>query len=181
MNAKQIAYPQGRFNPAGLTQVLYAFNEDILTMPTTADSETALDFDSLASYAAPIVMKTGKQFYSIYCTLEEGEIKTTMAGPRDGKGFENMLEISFPGNTPEILGFQASVANRQLVMIVKEKNGVLRVLGSIEDPCYLETLEYTSGKKVADGRASKMTFKDSKPTPAPIYTTPVASLLIPAA
>jgi hypothetical protein len=181
MNAVAITYPQGRFNPAGVTRVLYAFAEDILTFPTLADSETALTFASLVEYDGPIVMKTGKQFFDLYCTLEEGEIKTGMAGPRDGKGFENTLEISFPGNDANFLGYKASLANRQVVFIVKEKNGIVRVVGSLEDPAYMETDDATSGKKIADGRKSIITFKDSKSTPAPIYKTALTSILTPAA
>ena len=180
MNAAAITHPAGRYNPGGTTEHFYAFVDDVLTMPVVADPETATDFASLAVLSTAIVMKTGKQFNKIYCTVEEGEVKTTMVGPRDGKGFENMVEISFPGNTPEILGFQASVANRPCIFIVKEKNGILRVLGGLGDPSYFETLDYSSGKKIADGRANKMTFKDSKATPAPIYTVAMASLLIPA-
>jgi len=181
MNATPITYPQGRFNPAGITRVLYAFVEDILSFPTLADSETATTFASLVEYDGPIVMKTGKQFHDMYCTLEEGEIKTSMVGPRDGKGFENTMETSFPGNDANFLGYKASLANRQVVFLVKEKNGIIRVLGSLEDPAYFETDDSTSGKKIADGRKSILTFKDSKSTPAPIYTEALTSLLAPAA
>lgn len=180
MNAKNILWPQGRLNQAGTTVFYYAFTEDILTFPTTADPETATDFESIVEMTAAIVMKTAKQFFQMYCTLEEGEVKSNMVGARDSKCFENIAEISFPGNTAEFEGFKAAIANRQIVIIVKEKNGILRVIGSVEDPCYVETAEYTSGKKASDGRKTVMTFKDTKGTPPPIYTQAIASLLTPA-
>lgn len=180
MNAAAITYPQGRSNPGGVTRILYAFAEDILTFPTTADTETATTLESVIELSGAIVMKTGKQFHDLYCTLEEGQVKSNIVGPRDGKGFENMVELSYPGNDPVFLGFIASVANRQIVLIVKEKNNVLRVIGSLEDPAYLETGEYDGGKKIADGRKTVFSFKDTKATPAPIYTEPLTSLLTPA-
>lgn len=181
MNAKAIEWPQGRYNPGGITKTYYGFKEDFLSFPVLADPETATTLESLVSYTTAVVMKLGKQIFPLYCTVEEGEIKSTMVGPRDGKGYENMLEISFPGSEAEFLGFKAAAANRELIFFVKEKNGKIRVLGNIEDPAYFEADDSTSGKKIADGRASKLTFKASAATPAPIYTVALTSLLSPAA
>ncbi|MGY4385656.1 hypothetical protein ACVWYN_002702 [Pedobacter sp. UYP24] len=181
MNAVAVQWPQGRYNPAGLTKVFYAFVDDILSFPSLADPETATTFASLVEFANPIVMKAGKQFNELYCTVEEGELKSTLVGPRDGKGYENMLEISFPGNESLFLGFKAASANRNIVFAVAEKNKKVRILGSLEDPAYMESDESTSGKKIADGRKSVLTFKASSATPAPIYTTALASILAPGA
>jgi hypothetical protein len=177
MNAQAVQYPAGRYNPAGITKVYYAFKEDIATFPTLADSETATSFESLVEFAAAITMKATKSFHPLYCTVEEGEIKATLVGPRDGKGYENSLEISFPGNVATFLGFKAAAANRELVFLVKEKNNKVRVLGSLEDPAYMESDEETSGKKIADGRKSVLSFKASGATSAPIYKEPLEALL----
>lgn len=181
MNSKAIQWPQGRYNPAGVKRVFYAFVEDILSFPTLADPETALTFESLAEYDGAIVMKPGKQFFPLYCTVETGEITSTLVGPRDGKGFENSVSISFPGSEAEFLGFKAASANRNIVFIVEEKNNKMRVLGSLDDPAFMDTDESTSGKAIADGRTSVLGFKASGATPAPIYTSPLASILTPAA
>lgn len=181
MNSKAISWPQGRYNPGGITKVYYGYQEDFLSFPALADPETATTFESLVTYPSAITMKTGKQLFELYCTVEQGEIKSNMVGPRDGKGYENMLEISFPGSEAEFLGFKAASANRQLIFFVKEKNGKVRVLGNLEDPAFFETDESTSGKAIADGRLSKLTFKASAATPAPIYTTALTSLLTAAA
>lgn len=181
MNAKAITFPQGRYNPAGINQVFFGYKDDFLSFPALADPETALTFESLVTYATAIVMKTGKQLFQLYCTVEEGEIKSTLVGSRDGKGYENTLEISFPGNEAEFLGFKAASANRELIFFVREKNNKVRVLGNLEDPAYMDTDESTSGKKIADARKSVLTFKASGPTPAPIYTTALTSLLTAAA
>lgn len=180
MNAEDIKYPQGRYNPGGVSgPILYAFEEDIASFPELDNPETALTFESLIELKEAIKMKVGKQFHELYCTLETGELKDTVVGPRDGKGFENSMEISFPGNPSKFLGFKAAAANRNLVFIVPEKNKVIRVLGSKSDPAALDTGEGTSGKAIADARASVLTFKASGATPPPVYTLPLASLLVP--
>jgi len=180
MNGESILYPSGRYNPAGTTKAYYAYVEDILSFPTLADSETATTHESLVNYTAAIVMKQGKQFHEYYGTLEESELKGTLVGPRDGKGWENTFEISHPGNDAKAVGFHAASANRPIVWLVKEKNAKLRVLGSLEDPSYLDAGDYTSGKKIADSRRTITTYKASGATPPPIYTLPIAALLAPA-
>jgi hypothetical protein len=182
MNVASVTYQKGRYNPAGVTKVYWALPEDIATFPTLKTPDDAdATFDSLVTYSTAITMATGKKFQELYCTLEEGELKSTFAGNRDGKGKENMLEISFPGNDAAFHGFEAYAANRDFVFLVKEKNGKVRVLGSPEDPAYLESGEGTSGKKIADGRKNVLTFKASGPTAPPIYTTAIAALLVNAA
>ena len=179
MNTAAINYAKGRYNPAGTTLIYYLLPEDVDTFPVPADPATATTFDSLVELATAIVMKEGKQMFPIYCTLEEGELKSTLQGPRDGKGYENMMSLSFPGNDSIFLGWQSYFANRDVIFVVKEKNGKVRVLGSLEDPAYMDTAEGTSGKKVADGRATVLTFKATGSTPPPVYTQALTSLLTP--
>lgn len=126
-------------------------------------------------------MKTGKQFFPLYCTLEEGQVQCKQVGQRDGKGYRNSADISFPGNTSLIHGFRAAGANRDFILIVQEKNGVLRVIGDLDNTATIDTDEETSGKKVEDKRESKITFGASGATPAPIYTLTMDDLLTPAA
>lgn len=179
MNTVDISYPKGRYNPAGITKVWYAFPEDILTFPTLADPATATTFSSLVEYTTAIIMAEGKQFRELYCTLETGEVKAAQVGPRDGKGYENSVTISFPGNDSLFLGFKAYMANRDAIFIVREKNGKLRVLGNLEDTALMDADDEKSGQKIADGRASVVTFKASGATSCPIYTVAIDSLLIP--
>ncbi len=178
LNAKNILYPQGRLNPGGIAgYIYYAFEEDILSYPAalTPDTETAVSFDAVGSVpiADPFVMKTGKCFYQLYCTLETGEVKFSMVGVRDSMSFENTVEISFPGNEAEMIGFLALAANRRIAVVVPEQNGKLRVIGHPKFPAQIATAEGTSGKAVADGRATVITIKAAAGTPAPIYLAPV--------
>jgi len=181
MNASAINYTKGIYNPAGVVQVLYAFPEDVATFPTLADPATATTLSSLIEYADPIIMKTGKQFFPLYSTLETAELTTALTGSRDGKGRENSLKISYPGNDSNFLGFEAYVTNRDVIFLVKEKNGKWRVLGSLEDPAYLDVDAGTSGAKISDSRKTELTFKAPAETSCPVYISDVGDLLAPAA
>lgn len=179
LNAKDILYPQGRFNPGGIQgHVYYAFDEDIQSWPAALqniDTETAVEFSELTTIpvADPFVFKAGKSFKKLYNTLETGELKFSLIGPRDSKSFTNSLEVSYPSNDAEAIGFIASTANRRLVFIVIEQNGRAKVLGTPQFPAQLETVEGTSGKLVEDGNAAVQTYLSKSPIPAPIYKAPI--------
>lgn len=178
INAKNILYPQGKLNPGGTAgHIFWAYDEDIESYPEAldVDTETALSFDVLATVPVddPFVMKTGKFFHKLYCTLETGEVKFSMVGPRDSKSFENIGELSFPGNEAEFYGFLAATANRKIAAVFLEQNGKHRVIAHPRFPAQVDTAEGTSGKLVADGRATVVTIKAASGTPAPIYLAPI--------
>ncbi|HEY0056292.1 MAG TPA: hypothetical protein VGB63_13125 [Pedobacter sp.] len=180
MNLANLTWPAGRRNAAGINRVLYALAEDIATFPELGDPEVATTFNELVEILTAITMKAGKKFNELYCTLETGELKSKLAGPRDGKGRENTMDISFPGNEAAFLGFDAFTDNLPMVFLVLEKNGKWRVLGSKNDPAYKDDSDGTSGKAISDGRATKLMFKSAQETAPPIYKPVggVASLLI---
>lgn len=184
LNAKDILYPQGRFNPGGIQgEVYYAFEEDLESWPAALqniDTETATEFSDLTTIPAadPFVFKEGKSFKKMYVTLETGEIKYSLIGPRDSKAFSNSIEVSYPSNDETITGFLASSANRRMVFIVKEQNGRAKVLGTPQFPAQLETVEATSGKLIEDGNVAVQTYLSKSPIPAPVYKAPI--LLAPA-
>lgn len=178
LNAKNILYPQGKLNPGGIAgYIYYAFEEDILTFPAalTPDTETAITFGELVTIpiADPFVMKPGKYFHKLYCTIETGEVKSSMVGPVDSRSFVNSVTISHPGNEAEFLGFLAAGANRRLATIVPEQNGKIRVIAHPTFPAMFDTAEGSSGKKTEDGRVTELTIKASAGTPAPIYLAPI--------
>ncbi|MBE7179274.1 MAG: hypothetical protein INR69_22925, partial [Mucilaginibacter polytrichastri] len=89
LTAKNIDFNQGGINPGGVGQhIYYAFEEDIASWPdaiANANPLTATTFDELVEVPADdaFVFKAGKCFFKAYCTLEEGEIKSTLVGVRD--------------------------------------------------------------------------------------------------
>lgn len=177
LNAANITKRIGQ-NTGGTGNLMYyAFLADILSWPAAlpADFDSATAFGDLITVPIddPFVMNTGKQFFSVYCTLEEGELKYTQIGPRDCAAFENSYTNSYPGNDEDYLGFMAYLANHEVVVIVPEQNGKLRIIGLPLYPAFVEKQDGTSGKKVADGRSNTVTFFSRGSVPPPIYLAPV--------
>lgn len=177
LNAANIDKRIGQNTGGTGTLFYYAFLTDILSWPAALPP----DFDAATAYANlievpvddPFVMKTGKQFFSVYCTLEEGELKYTQIGPRDCAAFENSYTNAYPGNDSDYLGFMAYLANHQIVVIVPEQNGKLRGIGTPSYPAFVEKQDGTSGKKIADGRMNTVTFFNRCSTPPWTYLAPV--------
>lgn len=183
LNAKDIVFQQGVFNPGGIAgEVYYAFTEDIETWPaalSVIDTENATDFDDLVTVKAAddFKFKTGKSFKKLYVTLETGELKYSLIGARDGKSFQNSMEISYPKNDATISGFVASTANRRMVFIAIEQNGTAKVLGTKQFPAQLETAEGGTGKLIEDPNTLVQTYISKSPIPPAIYEPPI--LLVP--
>ncbi|MEN5054382.1 hypothetical protein [Sphingobacterium kitahiroshimense] len=179
LNAKNILFAQGQFNPGGIEgEVYYAFTEDIVKWPTaliTIDTENATDFEDLVTVpvADAFEFSPGKSFKRLYVTLETGELKYSLIGVRDGKSFSNSMEVSYPKNSKTITGFVASSANRRMVFIVREQNGVAKVLGTKQFPAQLETAEGTTGKLFEDGNVVVQTYLSKSPIPAAVYEPPI--------
>lgn len=180
MNAESITYPQGIYNKPGINNIFYASSNDILSMPSLAVPETAINMASLVEMTTAIVMKSGKSFKDIYSTLGEGKLDWAKVGNRDSVSWENMLEFSMPNDTPEFIGFCAYAGNERFILLVRQPNGRVRLVGSLDSPAFFDDGKGTSGDKPSTARATKVTFKDSQNTPAPIYTPALTSLLIPA-
>jgi|GEM_PF-552605 hypothetical protein len=179
LNAKDILFQQGVFNPGGIAgEVYYAFTDDIESWPaalTNIDTENAIEMEDLVTIKAAddFKFKAGKSFKRLYVTLETGELKYSLIGVRDGKGFQNSMEISYPKNDALILGFIASVANRRLVFIAIEQNGTAKVLGTKQFPAQIDTAEGGSGKLFEDPNAAVKTFISKSPIPPAIYEPPI--------
>jgi len=179
LNAVDILYAQGKSNPGGIQNIVYyAFEEDISKWPaaiTNIDTEHASTLEEIVTIPAVDAFEfyPGKSFKKLYCTLETGELKYSLIGARDSKSFSNSMEISYPSNDDKILGFIAASANRQLVFLVPEQNGRVKVLGTPAFPAQLETVEGTTGKLVEDGNLVVQTFLSKSPIPAPVYKAPI--------
>ncbi|HBI89412.1 MAG TPA: hypothetical protein DDY75_16360 [Sphingobacterium sp.] len=179
LNAKDIVFQQGVFNPGGVAgEVYYAFTEDIETWPVALSkivTETATDFEDLVTVKAAddFKFKTGKSFKKLYVTLETGELKYSLIGARDGKSFQNSMEVSYPKNDATISGFVASTANRRMVFIAIEQNGTAKVLGTKQFPAQLETAEGGTGKLIEDPNTLVQTYISKSPIPPAIYEPPI--------
>jgi hypothetical protein len=162
-------------NIGGLASEHYwAFADEIKTYPDglNPDLDAATSFEALLTLEATDLfeMQAGKYFGTIPCILEEGQLKSTMVGPLDSRAFENTGTLANQGNDDELKGHAVVAAGRPIILLMRENNGSLKVLGTKEYPAQLDTFEWTNGGKVADGNLQKYAFKSNGKIPSPTYT-----------
>lgn len=165
-----LKWNQGVDNMGGLVgDVFFCPTEDIATLPALATDKISL--------TGNIVCKTGKKFIQIYHTKGTGKLDDTSVGERDGKSRENMLEFFFPGAKKEVEAFKHQVQNTPGVVICKDTENNLRVLGicvlggnvGLDLPAYMESSSGTTGAASADRRGSTFQFKSESPHPPLFY------------
>jgi hypothetical protein len=159
-------WPIGQDNMGGLVGDLFWIatpDVDEAQLPT-------MDADGV-SLTGNIVPKATKHFIKIYHTKGTGKIDDTGVGERDGKSSENTCEFFFPGAVKTVEAFKRKVKNTPGVLIGRDTENNLRVLGicelggvvSLDLPCYLEANTGTSGAASADRRGTTFTFKAEAP------------------
>jgi hypothetical protein len=170
-----LTWPSGKQNMAGLVgDIYYCPVTDILTYPALS---AALALDT--ANASNFVCKTGKNFIKIYHTADTGKLEDSTVGDRDGKSKENHLEFFFPGSDKAVAEFERQALNTPCVVICKDTDGNLRVLGAVnldssttvlsgEIPAFLDSANGTLGGARADKRGKTFSFKHNAPH-APIF------------
>lgn len=172
MDTQDLTHKPGSDNTPGIGQlVFYTTMQNVVSLPKPTVDDSASDtgtFADLVTITADIVVK--KPMNSIYVTLEDGELKHEGQGETDSMSFKNTLEFAHPGTKPEQLGFAQWCKNNDLLFLVQEVDGQVRVLGTRTYPAKLASAPGGTGKKSTDGRKTTFTFHSSRKGPAPVFT-----------
>ncbi len=173
MNIVDLDWIDGSDNTAGIGQfVYYAKKIDILTLPKPVVDNSVEDgeFENLVTITDNIIMKAGKSFKKIYCTLEKGGLSHDIQGETDGKSNMNRLKFFMPGSEAKVLGFLQWSKNSSLIFLVPEIDGQVRMLGHENYPAKLDTGPGGTGEKSADLKGTEFNFMSARKGPAPIFT-----------
>ena len=97
-----------------------------------------------------IVLNTGKSWKAIDIQMDEGELKSSLAGNVGNKKVKSELEFLIPGFRTEVLGFIDAYKNTPCLFAAKDANGKLFVLGNKDLGARIDSAEGTTGKKIDD-------------------------------
>lgn len=168
-----LTHTDGDDNSAGIQGYIYiAKLADIETLPVPVldDSTGDGDFADLVTISDDIIMLPFKSFKQVYVTLETGQLDGKAQGEFDGMSFSNEFEFLIPGSGAEALGFGQWVKNSNLIMLVPEVDGRVRLFGHQGFPAKLASADSTTGKKASDRKGITYKFRSSRKGPAPIFT-----------
>lgn len=161
--AFDINWQDGSDNTPGIAQNVYhAFMADIAVLPSAVVGDplqsAAYELKDLVTVADNIIMKPGKRLTKLHCTLEEGELKSTIQGLREGKSFKQELSTYYPGSKPEFMGFVSLVKNSSSLFIVPDLDGNKYIFGSKCYPANLINFDWSTAKKSDERKGGMMTF-----------------------
>ena len=98
-----------------------------------------------------IVVNQGGFWKEVPIKVNSGSLASTSEGEVGSRGFVNRFTFTIPGSTKERLSFADRAQNGCWIVQVREKNGAWRLLGRIDDPAFIESLELTNGSDANEG------------------------------
>ena len=175
-----LLYSPGQDNLAGVIGEAYICPQaDINSVPALSAA------GSLVTAAVAITNKTGKKFYRIYMTDESGKLESKAVGDRDGKAWETVFSMKYPGDDSALAQFVRDWGNTPAVLIVKDaKTGLFKLLGvtnpdntattlTTDIPAYFENGDISSGGKRSDSRGATLSWKFTCAHPPITYMSTV--------
>ncbi|NQU51237.1 MAG: hypothetical protein HQ522_01735 [Bacteroidetes bacterium] len=140
-------------NMGGIKQIIYfGLWDDVETWPTKPVAPATPEANAILT--GELVMKTGKNLFSMYITDDTGEFSIESVGETDGKSYVEHLSLFHPGLQKSILGFMNSAKNDNLVLIATDAEGQQYIMGDAMRPAVFAgspdgagTAKETAGRK----------------------------------
>jgi len=138
-------------NMAGVKRTLYfALAADVDTWP--AITSPATTYEELVTYTSGFTMSSTKQFFKFQATVRKSSLNFESAGERGSKSSVNRLEVMRATLDKKIFGFLEAHKNDEMIWIVEDLNGDVRVLGEEDLPAMMEEFSGGTGADVADAK-----------------------------
>lgn len=144
-------------NMGGIQETIYwGLKSDVLTWPTLSTTPTSIS--DACKLVGNIAMKPGKFIYTMYNTVDAGELKYELQGEIDGKSCKAMLTIFHPSMVRRILGFIAQYKNEDLFFIVLDAEGQMYLVGDSAFAAKLESGSVGTSSPTAGRKGAQLVF-----------------------
>lgn len=153
---------------------------DFETIEKPLELDAGTDLESVATISGAHTFKTDKGFFKVYINPDTGLVETAHGGEKGNISFNNSITGTLQGTGPLVAGFLRKYKNMPLIIIVKERSGNVKQIGSELSPAYLIEVTGTSGQKVGDNKNTIVKFQDTQNYPAPEYAGTIQEFPAPA-
>lgn len=144
-------------NAPGVVLIYAAEKADVLTWPSMPGS-ISTNADNVQS-SGNIAMKTGKKFEKIEITAGQVTLEEkTSGGPRQGSPMST-LKVKRAGISADAIGWLKVNKNKEIVVIVKDRNGLTRMLGDVNQGAFITEIDTKTGAKQGDERGIEFTIE----------------------
>lgn len=152
----------------GIRDYVYAASKrDILAYPSVPDSPKTLK--EAVQTTGDFTLAADKYFYKIGIVKDNGKIEVNNQGNDGCKTFLNKVTLAIPGTEEEATGFIDQANNDELILIVPQRNGKCRIIGSEEFSPTLE-LKQDTGASPTDSNTTTVEASATDLHSAPFYT-----------
>lgn len=117
-----------------------------------------ISFESEVIITDEILMKSGKQLFSIDVLVDENELRINLTGNKEKKRSITNFSFFILGFRPSVLGFIKRCKNVPMVFFIKDANGNNWQIGHSLNRAFIDTGELWSGKKYEDNSGAAVTI-----------------------
>lgn len=142
---------------------------DFTTFATPKATSVAISLEEAGSITDSHTFTAPKGFFKIDVLPETGVVEFINEGEKGAKSNTNSFAFTLAGTGKRNVGFIRKYQNRRLIILVKEKDGDIKQIGSELSPAYLTEASGTSGQKSGDVKGITMKFSDIQAFPSPVY------------
>lgn len=154
-------------NPAGVKGTLYLVPaKEFASWPAYLATTGAGDTVTLDGNFSFTGAGTGKGYWRAFpCLLEKGEVSYTAVGGKGSKSLDVLGRGYVLGVDATQLEWFKNMFNAPMVGLWVDKKGVMHVVGSKDDPAYLEEGVGTTGVAATDERGISFSIKANAASP----------------
>jgi hypothetical protein len=151
LKLENIEYCPNAENQPGLSEVELYYTRlsavNALTLPLLTAAST---LEERMKISAVISFNVGGRFAKIQAMVDENELESKLVGKKGNKKWQTMADLFIPGTSPKQLGFMDGYKNEPMVFVVKNRDGDTLIIGTKNNPAYIEDASYKSGKAGED-------------------------------
>lgn len=152
----------------GIRDYVYATSKrDILAYPEVPSAPESLA--KAVTAVGDYTLAADKYFYKLGVVKDSGKIEIENQGTDGCKTFSNKVTFAIPGTEEEATGFIDQANNDELIILVPQRNGKCRIIGSEEFSPEL-SLKQDTGATAQDPNTTSIEATATDLHPAPFYT-----------
>lgn len=174
-NLTNILHDEGADNMGGLqTVALYCLHSEVATHAKPKTQAQANSFEELVTVTSDHTFKSGKGWKKFYSTEDASFHANDAQGEIDGMSYHPTATLYHPLMGAKFLGWARHMLNRGSYWVVKDIEGLKRMLGSQGRPARIKVFKATTGTVAADRKGTQFEVHFDSNYPAPIVTASLA-------
>lgn len=160
-------------SPGTISTIFLAEKADIESFPAMTSSPTTNAQKSTRS--GSFTMKASKTFNKVEITAGTGELEIKVSGSARQLAPVSTLKLKRAGLSASAIGWIKQNKNKELVIVVQDRNGLQTILGDEQEGSFLTDATPKTGAKAGDERGVEFTFTYSGFEPTVWAGTPPLS------